>query len=501
MSPLRAAVVAAAFAPLVAAAEPYRCEARGGPAWREYRTAHFLLATDLSSARAEAVVRDLEQLHALVVQALVGEGVEIPGKVRVVAFADPRDFEKLAPDDTSAYLKMGSLLTPIIVFPSDGFQADPVLVAHELAHHVSWYLFPRQPRWFSEGLAGFVETIGRTRTESAPQTGSHIVRSGRATGRWAGMVRPDVARWFREWGGAMPPDLLTWSGAQAADDAFRYHAWSWLLYHWMWNTRPKAFTEFTGRLSNAADPDVAWRECFPDLDPSKPEGAKALADALERYVRAGRFASYEVKATSDARFAVAPLAPAEVHMLLQQARIRRQDKADAAAEIDEALREDPLNPIAAWFASNEPEQLRALLRKTTAARPDDWRAWNLLAGTFDAATDASEKEAALRKALALNPQSASVRNNLAWLLVGAGRAKEALPHANAAADLAPWSPEVIDTLATVAAELGKCAEARVLQRRAVDLLGKGDEARERYEKRLADLEARCGPGGGVASKP
>lgn len=505
MSRLGAVAVVAIAVPLLAGAgEPdvYRCEARGGPAWHEYRTAHFLVATDLSGSRAEAVVRDLEQLHALVVHALVGEGVEIPGKVRVLAFADPRDYAKLAQGGADAYAMLGPMLTPMIVFPSSGFQENRELVAHELAHHVSWYVFPRQPKWFSEGLAGFLETVGGSRDESTPQTGTRIVHRGRETGHWAGAVNRDVERWLRDWKGAMPPDLLTWSVYPAsAEENMRYHAWSWLLYHWVWNTRPKAFTQFTERLSNATDPAVAWRECFPDLDPANPEGAKALSDALERYLRGGRFAAYEVKATFDPRFTVAPLAPAEVHVLMRQARWQRRDPAEEAAEIAEALREDPLNPVAASYAATDASGLRAALRKTVDARPDDWRAWLLLAGTLDGESQRSDREVALRKALALRPDNASVRNALAWLLVGSGRAKEALPQANAAADLAPWSPEVIDTLATVAAELGKCAEARVLQRRALDLLGTGHGGarQERYERKLAEVETRCGSD--AAAKP
>ena len=43
--------------------EPFKCSARGGPEWREYRSKHFLLDTDLSRDSAALLVKDLERLH------------------------------------------------------------------------------------------------------------------------------------------------------------------------------------------------------------------------------------------------------------------------------------------------------------------------------------------------------------------------------------------------------------------------------------------------------
>jgi tetratricopeptide (TPR) repeat protein len=488
---LAAAVAAAGFSSPADEPTTYKCEARGGSAWREYRTQHFLVATDLSAPRAEAVVRDLEQLHALVVQALVGEQVDVPGKLRVIAFSDPRDFERLVGPHVVGFFEVGARLTPTAAFAADGFQADPEVIAHELAHSVSWHIFPRQPHWFAEGLAQFVQTVGRAREQTAPQLGSHVVRGGRETGgRWAGLAPGRLVGFLQQQGGAFPEDLLGWSSWASEYEADQRYAWSWLLYHWAWNTRSKAFTDFTNRLTNAEEPARAWREAFPDLDPAKPGAVKALGVALEAYRRGGRFASYEVKAPFDARFTMSPLPPAEVHALLVDARMPSMTAERAAAEMAEALREDPLHPVALWHAARTPEERRAAMRKATAGRAGDWRGWYLLASALVAPEERAEKEAALRKAVALNPESAASRNQLAWFLFETGRAKEAIPHANAALDLAPSSPAVIDTLASVASAVGKCKEAGILQRRALDLV-RSDDERKGYEKRLSEIEARC----------
>ena len=67
----------------------FRCSAKGGPEWREYRTKHFLVDTDLRRPTAEVLIRSLEKMHALELQALVGEQVEIPGRLRLIAFSSP----------------------------------------------------------------------------------------------------------------------------------------------------------------------------------------------------------------------------------------------------------------------------------------------------------------------------------------------------------------------------------------------------------------------------
>src|SRR6267143_1268852 len=164
-----------------AARAGFRCSAKGGPGWREYRSKHFVLDTDLKPEAVERLVRTLEKMHALEVQALVGEQVELPGHLRVVALSDPGDYRELIGSaNVGGYFKVTSLDEPVIVLPVVGFEADPETVAHELAHYISWYLYPRQPRWFSEGLAAFVQTVASVPSENAPVTGRHIVRGARA---------------------------------------------------------------------------------------------------------------------------------------------------------------------------------------------------------------------------------------------------------------------------------------------------------------------------------
>jgi tetratricopeptide (TPR) repeat protein len=497
---LSASLVAALLAasPLAARAGvplAYRCEARGGAAWREYRSAHFVVDTEVSRAKAEALLGDLERMQHLVVQAMVGESVEIPGRVRVIAFAGPEQLRELAGSShVTGFFAIGRLDEPTIVLSVDGLRASPEVIAHELVHHLSWFLYPRQPRWFAEGLAQFIETVATTRTESAPATGTHLVRGGRESGgHWAGLA-PDSAMWsLKEWTGPVDvKDLLGWDEVRSDGDVpERHHVWSWLLYHYLWNQRSKAFTAFQERLAAAEDPAEAWRAAFPEYDPAKPGALAALEEALDKYRRAGRFVAYQVKAgTVDAAFTDAPLAAADLHALLAGVRLSTDAGGTALrrAELAEALREDPAQPVALYeLAALDKASPVAGLRRSVAARPGDWRAWALLGHALGEG-DAAEQEGAYRKAVGLATDNAFANVGLAWLLVRTGRAKEALPVANRAVDLAPWDAATVSTLATVAAHLGKCREALVLERRAAALTGTSTAS---VKKRLAEVQARC----------
>jgi tetratricopeptide (TPR) repeat protein len=487
--------------------ETFKCSARGGPEWREYRSKHFFLDTDLSKDSAALVIKDLERIYVRVLQAMIGEQVELPGRTRVIAFGNPAQFQESG-KDYAGYHTFTPLQQSLIVIPAGGLKADPETLAHELVHHLSWFLFARQPRWFSEGLAQFIQTVASEMIGNEPtmRTGSHMVRGATHLQGGVGVI-PREARYLLA---QTPPvkvkDLLTWQSRGSAEAEGPYYVQSWLLYHWLWNNRSKEFTEFQRRLSGSEDPSSAWRASFPEFDPLKPETLESLDKSLERYRNSARYVFYRVDGEGDATFAESKLPPAEVHLLLVELRLKGA-KADARepllrAELDEAIREDPTHPIAiALLAKLDQISPLAALRNSISARPSDTRAWLFLAHALTEAADRAEAERAYRKAVALDADNADAHNRLAALLAAKGQNKEALPFANRAVDLAPWDPSCIDTLAAVAAGLGKCPEALVLQQRAVSMVDASRktggqaplEDESVYTKRLREYEARCAP--------
>jgi len=475
-------------APALAA---FRCPARGGAPWREVRTAHFVIDSDARGGELESLVRQLEHTHSLVMQALVGEQLDIPGHVRVLAFSDQTDFFEIAREGAGAYYTRGDFGEPTIVMPLRMLQDYPEGVAHELAHHLSFFLFPVQPHWFAEGLAEWVQTVTAPPAPMAmSRTGSHIVRAAKViNGGMAGSIPFNLVSWLGHDSRPMPAsELLTWNGEEASTSGARGHLWSWMLYHWLWNQRSKAFADYQKRLAESGDPEAAWHGAFPEFDPENPEALAKLDDELDRYRRSGQFTVFKVQADADARFKEALISSSDLHLLILAVRHNwpaeiEKEKAIRQALVDEALAEDPGNPVLRYTVMKRQKDVDvAALRAVANTRPRDWRGWSLLAKV----TPAAEREAPLRKAVELNPESAHAQNELACLLVTSDRAREALPFANRALDLAPWDPEIVDTLAEVAARLGKCAEARQLEKRAV-ATAKSDSMR----KRQAEIDARC----------
>lgn len=486
--------------------EPFKCSARGGPEWREYRSKHFLLDTDLSRDSAALQIKDLERIYTMVLQAMIGEQVELPGRTRVIGFGNRAQFQESG-KDYAGYHTITPLQQSLIVIPVGGLKANPETVAHELVHHLSWFLFARQPRWFSEGLAQFIQTVASEMIDNEPtmRTGSHMVRGATHLQGGVGVISREARYALAQTPPVKVKDLLTWRGQEGAEAEHPYYVQSWLLYHWLWNNRTKEFTEFQRRLSAAEDPSSAWRASFPEFDPLKPATLESLDKSLERYRNSARYVFYRVNGEGDATFAESKLPPAEVHLLLVQLRLIRAKAEEREsllrAELDEALREDPTHPVAiARRAKLDQTSPLTGLRNSVTARPNDARAWLFLARALSDAGNQTEAESGYRKAVALDAESADAHNSLAALLAAKGQNKEALPLANRAVDLAPWDPACVDTLAAVAAGLGKCAEALILQRRAVSLIDAarnpislaaiaGDDA---YTKRLREYEARCG---------
>src|SRR6266478_1861609 len=439
-----------AFIPAFAALLPspafgWTCPAQGGPEWREYKTAHFLLDTDMSRSKVEGLIKSLETMRGLVLNGLFNEDVDLPGHVRVVAPSSPSDFTALAgSSNVGAYFKMSWQDESLIVMPVVGSRASDELVAHELAHLLSHYQFPEQPTWFGEGLAAFFQTVAKREEQrrDASSQFSHIVLGGSTHGASVGVMPTDFMYAFSDNQQVAPVrELLEWRGAQSTGSAARFHLSSWLLYHWLWNQRGKQFAAYQKRLADGDDPDAAWRAAFPEYDPARP-------------------------ATSS--------------------------PTTFRAELDEALREDPQHPqaLTEWARLEGKEIEAERLRAIANDRKTDFRAWLALArGT----QNDPERRLACQRATELNPDSAWAQEETARALVSQGNANDALAFANRALDLEPWNPNMIEGLAMVARGLGKCEEALQLERRAVRMFVRdgNEDTRAAASKRLGELETSC----------
>lgn len=446
--------------------------------------------TDAAPGRATRMVAQIERLWSLDLAALVGEQVETAGRVRVIAPNERGRYLDVVGKGFGAFFSFGLYGEPFIMAPVDAFDRNPELVAHEVAHAISYYLFPEQSHWFTEGLAAFIQTLAGGAQEGRSELGSRLVHGGSKAGA-VGRIPRDFEDLDISIAAVPAADLLIWKGAEDRATPGRYHVWSWMLYHWLWNNRSKDFSAYQKRLADGAGPAAAWTASFPDLDPANGSAMGKLDSDLREYAARGRFTTYSVSADPDVASVESACSPADVRLWLLDARRNwpeneQERKTLIQSEVAEALREDPRNPLARVRAAGSvltPEAARGLVQQA----PADWRAWYALG---NAVTDAAEKERALRKTVELFPDSANAHNQLAWLLATSGRPKEALPFANRAVDLAPWNATIIDTLAETAVRMGKCREALQLDRRAVRMAST-DSQSESLKKRLADIEQRC----------
>ncbi len=506
--------------------------------WREYRSEHFVVYSNLLRGIAGGLTERLEKFRAIELASLTAEPVVLPGRVRVIAAGASARLDELARDkyqlgsgpncqnagQTCADLSqlptfqngalppefflasdlekgcsrdlmysagyfVSRLGEPTIVIPVSGLRAHSEVLAHQVAHYLASVFFLNPPPWFVEGFAAFVQTIGGLPLENTPRSGTHVQRGERIVNAAVGLAPPGfVVALCNDWVPAQK--LLAWNGEELAARPGRFHAQSWLLYHWLWNERSKQLAKFQSLLASAQDWASAWREAFPQFNPDEPGALRALDDSLESHRSRPKAAYYRAQAQADERYTSEPMSPAEVHMLWLDARysaqpVPRQNPDWLRSELHQLLLEEPLQPLAvAWRAELDQKPALALLRKATDKWPDNWQAW-LFRG--DAAEAPEEKGSAYQKAVKLNADSALAQERMALFLATNGNPLDALSFAKQALLLAPWNASATATLAVVDAALEQCDEAFATQERARRLSVHGQ-----LPKQLAEVERRCG---------
>lgn len=459
-----------------------RCPADGGSSWRALESEHFTLKTDLPSPEAHEAVARLERLRAALLAAAWPEAHDRPmEKVTVYVLGKSQDFENLFPSRLDGLFSRNNGELSIFIHGSPSTwsagtrEGSLSTVKHELAHYLSAYFLLRQPRWLSEGLAGFLQTLelsedGKTATVGKPYPEAAVWMDYQLQ-----LVRNRQVLSWSAW------SVFNWDSRKVDSytprQLYGYYATSWLLVHWLSNTRPEGFAKYQARLAKGMDPRQSFAEAFPEL-----RGAD-LDSMLLPYLLRGSFKERTVQVPPVTTSATErSLEDAEVHAIrarlaLTASYLSKEGSEErlglARTELAEALRLEPANLSAIRLKVGEvPEAQRLpLVRAAVAAHPEEGRAWSLLGAVLggDASTLA-EREAAYAKAVALSPNDASPANELAWVYVLQGRYAEALPLAARAVELAPWNPSILDTYAMTVAGLGRCEEALLTEQRALDVL-------------------------------
>lgn len=470
--------------------------ARSTAGWNEYETAHFTLDTDLDAVDGAEAVRQLEHTRAALLSAAWPKAQLPQGeRVHAIVLADDLDFERLFSRQVGALTQRGSEMLLVMTGPPSRWEKRPSLAAdasssvlrHELSHYLASYFYLRQPRWFSEGLAQFLETI-----QVAPD------------GKTAelGAVNPGAYSKYVKFRSIMVRDALHWNQTNSVlpeGDTLGLYGLSWAMVHYFYNQHPDQFGRFQAALAKGERPQLAWDEVFGT--------SRALDEEISHYLKFGKYQQFSVAIQNlDVTLRTRPLTPSEVHLVRAQLALAGERfnpaqasdlKSEVQAEIALALKGDPQNIAALEVKAPAlpPAERRAMAKQAVQAHPDNAHAWYLLAVALREMKDVGmEEQAALKKATQLDRGFAEALNTLAWQYVEAGRFKDALPYATRAVQLQPWSAPNVDTLAVVLDGVRRCPDALTTERRAIDLLPEKarPEVLQEYSARLARYQAECG---------
>ncbi len=469
--------------------------ARSDPGWREIRGPHVVLRTDLGPGAAREAALAVERFRAQIIAAAWPRAT-LPGsdRVEVTVFGNGLDFERHFGRNVAGVFFHDVPPFAVMYGHPEKWEHRATLATpettsvlrHELVHHLAASIYRRQPRWFAEGLAQFLETV-RT-----GEDGKTVV---------VGAVNLDAVQKYRAFRSLRVAEALAWSGTLDGMPEATVHGLyglSWLMVHWLYNERPAQFDQFQGLLARGIDPDKAWKIILPGLN------TPDLDEALNRYFQHGNYKEYLAPFAEPApRLEEIPLTEADVHA--ERARVaiaaarssteRSPHQQEAQQELATALKLDPedANALVLQFRLAAPKDRAAIARRLTEAHPEDGRGWLLLGRALKDSGPVAEREATLRKAVALRPDDPTALNNLAWLYLEQGKPTEAGPLITRAIQLAPYDPSTLDTLAAVQAMLGRCSEAVATQARAIDALPEGVPAagRRDFQDRLERYRTRC----------
>jgi tetratricopeptide (TPR) repeat protein len=460
------------------------CPAEGGHAWHEVRSAHFLVRTNLDPADAQKVTLDLERFRRALLLIWTRD-FDPPGRLEAIVLRTQgqlAEFEKRYAG-FAAFTGNG----PVIVMDGSGGMfygkaADGTVQAHELAHYLSRFVLLRQPRWFAEGLASFLETVHLSEDGTKAVFGQPNLPSLAHVRARPSLKLEELWRWEQEF--------------STLEDPARHYASSWLWFYYLLNEHGPRFTDFQMRLARAEEPRKAFEAAF--------AGAGDLEVGLQVFLARGTFGIWTLpleEVPTDTQ--VRGLEGAEVHairarlFLMGTAKEPEERKKAAQLEVTQALSENPTNVSAvqlqADFMDNSVERL-ALAEALVKARPDSGPAWGLLARAHaQANSPMAVQEQALVRAVELSPDDATAHNDLAWLYVQSNAPQKGYELAVRAVKLAPFSSYFVDTYAAALFAMGQCAKSIKAQRRAIELLHDGatEAARQELHGRLTKYEAVC----------
>lgn len=271
---LAGCAVTSGSATLVRESLRFEVAAPANAGWKHLQTEQFELFTDLPPPEAERAAALLTQsLEGLA--AMFGTAKpEFPQRLVVIALADGLDFERRFGRRLAGFAAVNDPETTIVVYgsPDRWFvrtanlvdSTDSVL-QHELAHAVLFRYVRRQPTWFAEGMAQYLETFR--------WLDAHTVVLG----------EPNLAAWQRyaRVRSISMRDVLSWDTyVKRQPEVSGLYGLSWAFVHYALNVEPQRFSQLLAALVEGDD--EAFVHTFgPQTD--------ELDQAVHAYLKRGKY--------------------------------------------------------------------------------------------------------------------------------------------------------------------------------------------------------------------
>jgi hypothetical protein len=447
--------------------------------WLQLVTDHFVVLSDAQPDLVHERVEWLEQTRAALLQ-LAWPGLKLPpARISVVLFAKTQEMFKFTPVGFIGTNVPNAVPDPLLVMSYEQKGRQIEIVAHELAHSFSRWTLPIQPRWFAEGLAQYLETIRYRPGDGEASMGmpSEDTLRSLPRSRWMGSKELFATERY-------PDDER---------ELHRFYNAAWLLVHYLIDVYPGQFNDYQDRLGHMEPAALAWTRSFPGLSFEK------LDDELTAYLRrhvfkiaTARFKVPEIKSKTR------PLAEAEVHGLFASLHAAMGNKADAEAEVKQALRLDPteLHALALTGPHFKSASERvAFANEVTRAHPDSAVAWAIAADANPACSE--DRRMALQKAFGIDPWVPGVLHRLAQEQLDAGTPAGAWKYTRFAIRLGGATPSLLAAHIRALAARGSCDEAQALATYGVP--GMHDSSSEYLHKTWAEAQASCRPTAGATS--
>ncbi len=458
------------------------CLKRGGDTWYEVRSDNFILRTNVDRDDAKTRSRQLERMYdalAEVISLVLPHSSAPADPIEIVHFSHPMQLEEFVGESTGGFMSKDK--GTVFIASSEGHtgKGRDHLLMHELTHRFLAAQVHSYPRWLTEGLAGFYETLivdgGEVVVGGLPQGYSQL---------WFGNTGflPSLTE-LREM------DAQTFYGKKYKHG--NYFA-AWRLVHFLTNTtgeRYQRFRHYVSQLVEGVPEADAWRLSF--------GGAGDLSGAVRNY-RGKRMVGkrkVEYMSSEIPEPEVRKLRDGEVHVLwarmsnfrrFAKGKLGKKNSKRRHVELDAARNHDPeYADVAFWQvdladASERPAKRDALweyVRSTEAPPRALLSLLHLEFDTYGSAGTASARQAVLKglepivNQLEADAKSGHALNTLAWYYALTENPAKGLPLASRSVRRSPSCANCLDTYALLLYQAGRPQLALRVQERAIALYG------------------------------